>query len=357
MSRRRQKRQSGWELVFLFIMLVLALAYVLYSRQEQAAPSPAAGGGLEVHFIDVGQADAALVICDGHYMLIDGGNAEDSGLVYAYLEEHGAKHLDCMVATHAHEDHVGGLSGALNYASVGTALCPVRSYDSKSFQNMVKYLEKQGKSITVPRPGDSFDLGSARVEILGPVQEYDDANNTSIVLRIDCGETSFLFTGDMETGAEADLLDSGADVRATVLKVGHHGSDTSTSYRFLREIMPEYAVISVGEGNKYGHPSEEVLSRFRDAGAQVYRTDIQGHIVAKSDGKTVTFTTEKEAGAAANPTGDSTLQIYIGNAGSKKFHLPDCASIESIRKENRVELSSREQAVAEGYKPCGRCKP
>lgn len=206
MSRRRQKRQSGWELVFLFIMLVLALAYVLYSRQEQAAPSPAAGGGLEVHFIDVGQADAALVICDGHYMLIDGGNAEDSGLVYAYLEEHGAKHLDCMVATHAHEDHIGGLSGALNYASVGTALCPVRSYDSKSFQNMVKYLEKQGKSITVPRPGDSFDLGSARVEILGPVQEYDDANNTSIVLRIDCGETSFLFTGDMETGAEADLL-------------------------------------------------------------------------------------------------------------------------------------------------------
>ena len=357
MSRRRQNRQSGWELIFLFIMLVLALVYVLYSRQEQAAPPPAAGGSLEVHFIDVGQADAALVICDGHYMLIDGGNAEDSGLVYAYLKEHGAEHLDYMVATHAHEDHVGGLSGALNYASVDAALCPVRSYDSKGFQNMVKYLEKQGKSIAVPRPGDSFDLGSARVEILGPVQEYDDANNTSIVLRIDCGETSFLFTGDMETGAEADLLDSGANVRATVLKVGHHGSNTSTGYRFLREVMPEYAVISVGEGNKYGHPSDEVLSRFRDAGAQVYRTDLQGHIVAKSDGKTVTFTTEKEADAAVNPTVDSTLRIYIGNAGSKKFHLPDCASVESIRKENQVELSSREQAVAEGYKPCGRCKP
>lgn len=357
MSRRRQKRQSGWELIFLFIMLVLALAYVLYSRQEQAAPPPAAGGSLEVHFIDVGQADAALVICDGHYMLIDGGNAEDSGLVYAYLEEHGAKHLDCMVATHAHEDHIGGLSGALNYASVDAALCPVSSYDSKVFQNMVKYLEKQGKSVTVPQPGDSFDLGSARVEILGPVQEYGDANNTSIVLRIDCGETSFLFTGDMETGAEADLLDSGADVRADVLKVGHHGSDTSTGYRFLREVMPKYAVISVGEGNKYGHPSEEVLSRFRDTGAQVYRTDMQGHIVAKSDGKTITFTTGKEAETATNPTGNSALQTYVGNAGSKKFHLPDCASVESIRKENRVELSSRAQAVAKGYEPCGRCKP
>lgn len=357
MSRRRQKQQPGWVWVFLFIMLFLAFAYVLYTMQEQFTPALAEGGGLEVHFMDVGQADAALVICDGHYMLIDGGNAEDSDLVYSYLERRGAKHLDCMVATHAHEDHIGGLSGALNYASVDAALCPVTEYSSKVFQNMVKYLEEQGKSITVPRPGDSFDLGSARVEILGPVREYDDANNTSIVLRIDYGETSFLFTGDMETGAEGDLLDSGADVSATVLKAGHHGSDTSTGYRFLREVMPEYAVISVGEGNKYGHPDHEVLSRFRDAGTEVYRTDMQGHIVAKSDGKTVTFTTEKEADTATNPTSNSDLQTYIGNAGSKKFHLPDCASAKNIQEDKRVEFDSRVQAIAAGYEPCGRCKP
>lgn len=357
MSRKRQKQQSGWLLIFLFIMLTLAVAYVLYSRQEQAAPPPAVGSSFEIHFIDVGQADSALVICDGHYMLIDGGNAEDSDLVYSYLERHGARRLDCMVASHAHEDHIGGLSGALNYAAVDAALCPVTEYSSKVFQNMVKYLGEQGKALTVPEPGDKFSLGSARVEILGPVREYDDTNNTSIVLRIDYGETSFLFTGDMETKAEEDLIDSGANLSATVLKAGHHGSDTSTGYRFLREVMPEYAVISVGEGNKYGHPSSEVLSRFRDAGAEVYRTDMQGHIIARSDGKTVIFTTEKEADTATNPTGNSVPQTYIGNVGTKKFHLPDCASAKNIQEEKRVEFYSRLQAVLEGYEPCGRCKP
>lgn len=358
MSRRKQKQDTGWVFVFLFVMCLLVMAYIWYGKvspsQPEALPN---GSSFQVHFIDVGQADAALVACDGHYMLIDGGNAEDSDLIYAYLERHGAKELDCMVATHAHEDHIGGLSGALNYAKVGAALCPVTEYSSKVFQDMVKYLGEQGKTITVPQPGDRFDLGSARVEILGPVKEYEDTNDTSIVLRIDYGDISFLFTGDMETGAEADLLDSGANVRATVLKAGHHGSDTSTGYRFLREVMPSYAVISVGEGNSYGHPSDEVLSRLRDAETEVYRTDMQGHIIAESDGKSVTFRTEKEADTATNPTGNSAFRTYIGNAGSKKFHLPDCASAKNIQEDKRVVFYSRLQAVLEGYEPCGRCDP
>ena len=346
-------RQRIWNGLF---ALVLLFSLSGCGGQESAAP-PAEGGSFEVHFIDVGQADAALVVCDGHYMLIDGGNAEDSDLVYSYLERHGAKHLDYMVASHAHEDHIGGLSGALNYAAVGVALSPVTEYSSKVFQNMVKYLGDQGKSLTVPEPGDKFDLGSAKVEILGPVKEYDDTNDTSIVLRIDYGSTSFLFTGDMEAGAERDLIDAGANLKATVLKAGHHGSDTSTSYQFLREVMPKYTVVSVGEGNSYGHPSDEVLSRFRDAGAEVYRTDMQGHVIAESDGKTVTFRTEKEADTATNPTGGPKVQIYVGNAGTEKFHLPDCASAQNIQEENRVVFLARIQAVLSGYEPCGRCKP
>ena len=354
MSQKRHRQQPSWVMTFLFIMLFLALADVLYSQQEQMGPPPE-GSSFEVHFIDVGQADSALIICDGHYMLIDGGNAEDSDLVYAYLERHGGERLDYMVATHAHEDHIGGLSGALNYAAVDVAYCPVAEHNTKVFQNMVKYLSEQGKSLTVPEPGDKFRLGSAQVEVLGPVREYSDTNNTSIVLRVDYGETSFLFTGDMETKAEKDLIESGADLHATVLKAGHHGSYTSSSYQFLREVMPKYIVISVGEGNKYGHPSQEILSRYRDVGAEVYRTDMQGHIIAASDGKTVTFHTEKEAATATNPTGNS--ELYIGNASTKKFHLPDCASARNIQEEKRVEFQTRLEAVLQGYEPCGRCNP
>lgn len=354
----RQRKNIGLFLLLGAVLVSLTLLFFLLNQEEpEQTVQPGAGGGLTVHFIDVGQADAALVICDGHYMLIDGGNAEDSDLVYAYLEQHGGKHLDYMVASHAHEDHIGGLSGALNYATVDTAFCPVTEYSSKVFQNMVRYLGEQGKSLTVPEPGHSFQLGSAQVEILGPVKEYDDTNDTSIVLRIDYGKTSFLFTGDMETRAEQDLIDSGADLNATVLKAGHHGSGTSSGYQFLREVMPQSVVISVGEGNSYGHPSDEVLSRFRDLGAEVYRTDMQGHVIAESDGNTVVFHTEKEAGTATNPTETPALWTYIGNTGTKKFHLPECASAQNIQIENQVEFFSRSQAVREGYEPCGRCKP
>ncbi len=276
------------------------------AKAQGTAKAQEADSGFEVHFIDVGQADAALVLCDGKAMLIDGGNAADSSLLYTYLKKHGIDHLAYIVCTHAHEDHVGGLSGALNYAKADRAFCPVTSYDSRAFTSFVSYLKKQNVSIEVPKAGDRFSLGSASVQVLGPVTAgAEDPNNTSIVLRVVYGKTSFLFTGDAEREEEQEILESGCPLESTVLKVGHHGSGSSTTYPFLREIMPEYAVISVGADNTYGHPDTDTLSRLRDAGVKVFRTDMQGDIVCVSDGKNVTFSTER--GGDADTLGTGTL--------------------------------------------------
>ena len=324
------------------------------STPAPASAQPVSGDGLTVHFIDVGQADCALLECAGQTMLIDGGNAEDSSLVVSYLKGQSVEYLDYVVCTHAHEDHVGGLSGPLNTCTVGQVFAPVTQYDSKVFSNFVKYTEQQGLEITVPQADSTFPLGGAQVTVLGPRREYEDTNNTSIVLRVDYGETSFLFTGDMESAAEQDLLADGCDLDATVLKVGHHGSSTSSSYVFLREVMPTYAVISVGRDNSYGHPHEEVMSRLYDAQVTVYRTDEQGTVVAFSDGETVTFTTEKNA--APTPGRDEAeQQAYIGNLNSHVFHRESCTSLPA--EHNRVYFDSRDAAVAAGYTPCGRCDP
>lgn len=325
------------------------------ARPEEQDPVSGGEGALEVHYIDVGQADSALLLCGGQSMLIDGGNVDDSSLVVSYLERQGVKQLDYLVCTHAHEDHVGGLSGPLNAFTVCQVFSPVSDYDSKAFQDFLKYTQTQGLSSEQPQPDTSFFLGTAQVTVLGPRRDYEQTNNTSLVLRVDYGETSFLFTGDMEREAEADLMADGCALSATVLKVGHHGSDTSSSYPFLWEVMPRYAVISVGEGNSYGHPSEAVLSRLYDAGSEVYRTDLLGTVTAVSDGVQVSFTTQRAGAPIPGRREESGRETYIGNLRSQVFHLDTCSGLPDER--NRVYFDSREEAEAEGYRPCGNCKP
>lgn len=253
------------------------------------------GSSLEVHFIDVGQADCSLILCDGEAALIDGGNTGDDETVVAYLEEIGVEELQIVMATHGHEDHCGGLGGILQKIPVQTAYCSVISYDSNAFRNFLDRLDEQGVALTVPSVGDSFSVGAATATILGPISPSNEPNNTSIVFRLDYGDTSFLFTGDAEYEEETEILEAGYDISCDVLKTGHHGSETSTGYRWLRETDPVYAVISCGMNNSYGHPHEDTLSRFRDAEVKVYRTDLQGSVVCTSDGKTVSFSTEKSA--------------------------------------------------------------
>ena len=276
----------------------------------EVTQTPAGDAQLCVRFIDVGQADCALLECEGHYMLIDGGNREDSNLVYSVLQALGVTHLDMVVGSHAHEDHIGGIPGAFQYATAGMTLTPVTEYSTSTFASFSKYANTKGGGLTVPEVGDQYTLGAAVVSVLG-VNSDDDTNETSIVMKVTLGDVSFLFTGDAERKTEQAILDSGADLSATVLKVGHHGSNSSTTYPFLRQIMPMYGVISVGQDNDYGHPNREVLDRLEAAEVDVLRTDLLGDIVFYTDGRTVTYVTGRNAAS-----------IRSGSEGSKPVFPP-----------------------------------
>ena len=313
------------------------------------------GETLTVHFLDVGQADAILLECGGEFLLIDGGNRDDGQLVVSYLEQMGVESLTAVVCTHAHEDHVGGLPSVLAVYPTGAVYAPTKTYSSNIFDDFLYYTDQQRLEVTIPDPGCQLWLGGTKLTVLGPVKSYAETNDTSIVLRADFGETSFLFTGDMETEAENDMLDYwNADptlFQADLLKVGHHGSNTSTGYRFLNEVDPEYGIISVGKDNSYGHPHEEPLSRLNQAGVTLFRTDELGHILATTDGETLTITWSNQNGSPANAQPADTT--FIGNKNSKKLHSSDCSSLPNA--ENQIVFHTYQEALDAGYTPHSNC--
>lgn len=254
---------------------------------EPKAEMPAVSGNTEVHFLDVGEGLSILVKSDGHAMLYDGGDRNTSSFVVSYLRRQGIETLDYVIASHYDADHLSGLIGALYAFDVGQVLGPDYVHDSDTYQSFLTAVNAQGLTVTHPSVGDVYQLGNASFTVLAPVQAAAEPNNNSIVIRLVNGSTSFLFPGDAEQASENEMCRSGYLLKSDVLCPGHHGSASSTGYEFLMRVRPEYAVISAGAGNEYGHPHRETLDLLAAAGVTVYRTDQSGTVVMYSDGSRI----------------------------------------------------------------------
>lgn len=245
-----------------------------------------------VHFVDVGQADCILVQDGDDVLLIDVGNRDDAEVVTEYLRGLGIGQIDYFVATHPHEDHIGCAATVLRTFDVETVIKSEADNTTACYTSMMEEIEKQNTPVEMAEPGAEYTLGEGTFQILGPISESDDLNNASVVIRYAVGDVSFLFTGDAEREEELEILEAGYNVQADVLKVGHHGSSTSTSYLWLREIMPKYGVIMCATDNEYGHPHEETISRLQDADVEYFNTSINGTIVMETDGTGISVSTE-----------------------------------------------------------------
>ena len=342
---------------------------------------------LEVHYIDVGQGDSTLIICGNEAMLVDAGDEGKGTAIQLYLKKHNIDKLKYVVATHPDADHIGGLDVIVYKFDCGQILIPNCANDTDSFEELEYSMKAKGYTPHVVDIGEKYTLGEAQLEILSPSSEFTFANtnDSSIVFRLDYGNTSFLFTGDATIPPQQALIyDPDLDIDIDVLKVPHHGASTAYIKGFYDEVSPEYAVISCGSDNQYDHPRQEVLDDLRKRGTKVFRTDEQGTIVAVSDGDTITFNTDPSESwisgnndETENPVEDAVASntraiknddsekteegiTYVYNSNSGKFHYPDCPSVEDIKPKNRVDLYCSREELLDTYKrakPCKRCNP
>lgn len=295
---------------------------------------------LEAHFLDVGHGDCTLLLCDSEAMIIDGGPAGSSDLVFTVIRQLGITDLKYAVATHPNTDHVGGLPAAFHAAQVQSLYTPVTEYDGNRFQVLMDKAAEMNVPVVTPAAGDVLALGGAEITVLSPMHAYEDVNDMSIVLRVAYGQNSFLLCGDAGKAVEAELLSCGAPVEADVIRVSHHGSDTASTLPFLQAVDARYAVISCSQ--RYDNPDEVVMARLLDTGAIPLCTSIAGDVVIRSDGTALTVETEYH---------------YVGNVNSNVFHRMTCHSVAKMKERNKRTIYSPQQAAHEGFRPCKNCSP
>ncbi|KGO13937.1 ComEC/Rec2 family competence protein [Clostridium botulinum] len=277
-------------LIITCLLICLSIIFTACSQQSPNAVNTSnKSNELKVHYIDVGQGDSILVQTKDKNILIDAGTRKSSDNLINYLKKQHIKKLDYVIATHPHEDHIGGMPKVIDEFEISNFYAPKKTANTKIFKDMILQLKKKNLKINVAKKGISLDLSNdSSLDFLAPVKDnYENTNDSSAVVKLTHGNTKFLFTGDAEKTSEKDILNSNEDLSSNVLKVGHHGSHSSSSKEFLDKINPKIAIISCGKNNDYGHPHKETMKELKKRNIEVYRTDIDGTILLTSDGENI----------------------------------------------------------------------
>lgn len=343
------------------------LAYALCISGLMSFPAQAQ---TDVHVMDVGQGLSVLIESQGHYMLYDGGDSDKSSYVVSYLQQEDVSNLDYVVASHYDSDHLNGIVGALNAFPVSNVWGPNYTADTNIYRSFTSTLTNKGLSCIHPAVGQMIQLGDASIQVLAPSEISSDSNNNSIAIRIQDGNSSFLLTGDAEAQSEENMVASGLTLDSDVYVMGHHGSASSTSWTLLQEAVPEYAVLSCGTGNSYGHPHADSMEKLQVMGIQLFRTDKQGNIVASTDGNTITWNVNpcndytpgdpneipaqpQQSGASTANTQEAASVVYWTPGGKSYHNSRNCSTLKRSKVINNGSLNDAFSAGK--YDPCNVC--
>lgn len=351
----------------LLLIFILSISLILtgFTSDKAQVPKPK---NLEVYYIDVGQGDSIFIISpEGKTILIDGGEKDSN--VTDFLKSRKIKTIDVLIATHPHSDHIGGLVDVVKNYNVKSVYMPNITHTTKAFENLLLAIKEKNLKIKLAYEGVTLPIEGIDAVFVSPQKDIknDNLNEYSAVLKLTYKDTSFLFTGDAENGSEQRMLSSEQNIKVDVLKVGHHGSKSSTSTTFLNKVNPKYAIISCGAGNKYGHPHDVTIKKLNDKKIKTYRTDKDGTVHAISDGKNIKFETiksNKKNNATANTakkinavssnakSEDKKEEVVYITKSGKKYHRAGCKYLKS----SQIKINKKE-AIKKGYTPCSICNP
>lgn len=332
------------KILVILSILVLSLLLGACEPDNNASIDFKEGDGLKVHFIDIGQGDSSLIeFPNGEKALIDGGPRSSSDKLIKYLRNAKIETIDYLIATHPHEDHIGGLPKVLENFKVKNVYMPEKTANTKIFESLLKEIDRQGLKIQLGKTGDTLiDKDGLIFKFLAPVRtDYDNTNDFSIVSRIDYGNNSLIIMGDAEAKSEKDIIATGEKLQADVLRVGHHGSSTSSTREFLDRVDARDYVISLGKDNSYGHPHRETMDSIGIKKGNIYRTDEMGDIIMLSDGNKISFDKAPELVKEIE-------EVLIGNKNTKIYHVDSCSYLP--KESNRIRFNSRQEAIKNGFK-------